>query len=105
VIQSQGVTRITASCGGESGRVDFGDGALATVSRTTGPITHADSSTGVHQVTLTCTNGLVTSSNTAIVGGVSGSRARTTCLGMAPAVALDAVERWLIRIGFDICRR
>jgi len=106
VIQSQGVTRISASCDSGSGNVDFGDGTSAKISDATGPIRHTYASAGSHRVTLTClgAHGHSASTSTATVGTPSGgSKARCRPAG-SNAIA-DVLDRLLVRLGFAICRR
>jgi hypothetical protein len=103
---SQGTVRVEASCAGGSGRVDFGDGTSAPLSGSTGPITHAYSPGGSHQVTLSCTSGGQGQSVGAVtVGAASGSARASGCLHIPSGVLPDALERVLVQLGFGICRR
>ena len=76
--------------------LDGSDGATST-----GPIAHAYSSAGSHQVTLSCTG---EPSQSATVGAVSGSATSAACLHLPSGVVPDAFERILVQLGFGVCR-
>lgn len=106
VDQTQSTVRVEASCAGGSGRVDFGDGTSASLSGTTGVVTHAYTATGSHRVTLACGNaqGAATPSVTVPAPARPTPERKRLCLHIASSLLPGALERALVRLGFGICR-
>lgn len=93
---SAGVVRVQASCSGGTAHVDFGDGTSADVPPSSGPITHTFASGGTHRVTVTCSSG---------GSGGGASPTKSGCLRIPAGVLPDAIARFLLQLGLDVCRR